>query len=70
MASKEPTKKTLDSKDIWGDQDAELAKVNGMTDEELIAKTKKFNDNIRSMKGELTRINHENKKLDEEFSQN
>lgn len=41
-----------------------------MTDEELMARTKKFKDNIKSMKGELTWITHENKWIDGEIEQN
>ena len=38
-----------------------------MTDEELVAKTKKFKENIKSMKGELTWINQEQKRIDAEI---
>lgn len=41
-----------------------------MTDEELVAKTKKFKENIKSMKGELTWINQEQKRIDAEIEQN
>jgi len=40
----------LESADVWGDQDDPMNEVNAMTNEQLIAKTREFEADIRKTK--------------------
>jgi len=47
-----------------------MSEVNAMTNEELIAKTREFEAEIRKTKTQFTRIQHEIKNLDARIKEN
>ncbi|CDW84941.1 26s protease regulatory subunit 6a [Stylonychia lemnae] len=60
----------LESADVWGDQDDPMNEVNALTNEELVARTREFEAEIRKTKTQITRINNEIKNYDLRVKEN
>ena len=62
--------KPTDGKDVWGDDGDVLKDVESMTNEEILEKTKSFQNNVKVMKREATSLSHQLKNVNLQVEDN